>query len=476
MPPVTLQSLISAAAPQASAPALTPGTVIQAMVAQLLDELTMRLQIPGGATLDVKADQPLPQGTRVQISVEGTLAQPKILLTPLPQQSSAQSLPTSSLPATTTANAQPPANPASPNLAASIASGVASAESSSAKSLNAKPLPAAVQSVLPDMAAAPKQALQAAVTAMVRDAVAKQNGLAPLMADVEAALTRTDLPQPVRAAAIELLSLRMPTSAPVTAPDIKAAVISSGIAGDPATLQPALTGGNDLKAALQTLKDALSNWIASEEGVDPKAAARPATPLATPLQIPQRATLPPPHRLAQTVPQPPLPASLPDEASAREAAQHLLNKTDGALARQTLLQIASLPEDRNALRPEQSAPRLTLDIPLLTPQGTGVAQLRIEQEASKREGPDIRPLWRANFSIDLEPIGPVHASIALFGERAAVTLYAERDDSAQMLREGLPILEAGLNDAALEAGELRCRAGAPSAARSAPGLFVDQAS
>jgi Flagellar hook-length control protein FliK len=103
-------------------------------------------------------------------------------------------------------------------------------------------------------------------------------------------------------------------------------------------------------------------------------------------------------------------------------------------------------------------------------------QLRIEREASKREGPDIRPLWRANFSIDLEPIGPVHASIALFGERAAVTLYAERDDSAQMLREGLPILEAGLNDAALEAGELRCRAGAPSAARSAPGLFVDQAS
>ena len=45
-----------------------------------------------------------------------------------------------------------------------------------------------------------------------------------------------------------------------------------------------------------------------------------------------------------------------------------------------------------------------------------------------------------------------------------------------MLREGLPVLEAGLNDAALEAGELLCRAGAPSAPRSAPGLFVDQAS
>jgi len=432
----------------------------------------------------VKTDQPLQPGTRVQIAVEGTLAQPKILLTPLPPLSTAPSTPasTSSLPlsapaSSTAASGQTPATPASPNLAASVASIVENAKSLSAETSSAKPLPAAVQSVLPDMAAAPKRALQAAVTAMVRDAVAKQNGLAPLMADVEAALTRTDVPQPVRAAAAELLSLRVPANAPVTAPDIKAAVISSGIAGDPATLQPAQANGGDLKAALQTLKDALSNWISTEEGADPKAAAlRPAIPAAAPLQIPQRATLPPPHRLAQTVPQPPLPASLPDDASARETAQHLLNKTDGALARQTLLQIASLPDDPNASRPEQSGPRLTLDIPLWTPQGTGVAQLRIEQEASRREGPDIRPLWRANFSIDLEPIGPVHASIALFGERAAVTLYAERDESAEMLRQGLPILEAGLNDAALEAGELLCRAGAPSAPRSAPGLFVDQAS
>jgi hypothetical protein len=88
----------------------------------------------------------------------------------------------------------------------------------------------------------------------------------------------------------------------------------------------------------------------------------------------------------------------------------------------------------------------------------------------------MRPVWRVNFSIDLEPVGPVHASIALAGERAAVTLHAERDDSAKILREGLPLLEAGLKDAALEAGELICRSGAPAAPRAAPGLFVDQAS
>jgi hypothetical protein len=464
MPPVTsLQTLLATAGVPATTPVLQPGVVMQAMVAQLLDEMTLRLQLPGGAALDVKADQALPVGTRVQLSVEGTAAQPKILLTPLPAL-----LPSASPQAAQTA---------SPNSSIPVSTNPASGQAVPGAAVdNGKPLPASVQLVLPEIASSPKQALQAAVTAMVRDAVSKQNGLAPLMADVEAALTRPDVPQRVRAAAAQLLSLRVETNVPVTAPDIKAAVVRSGIAGDPVMLQPAQPGGIDLKAALTNLKEALTNWVAKEQGVDPAIAPeKPLTPASAPLPVPQRANVPPPHRLAPTIPQAPLPASLPDEASAREAAQHLLKQTDGALARQTLLQIASLP-DESANRAEHAGPRLTLDIPLAMPQGTGVAQLRVEQEGARRDGPDIRPLWRANFSIDLEPIGPVHASIALFGERAAVTLYAERDESAMKLREGLPVLEASLKDAAFETGELLCRAGAPSAPKSSPGLFVDQAS
>jgi hypothetical protein len=466
MPPVTsLQTLLASAAAPATTPVLQPGAVMQAMVAQLLDEMTLRLQLPGGAALDVKADLALPVGTRVQVAVEGTVAQPKILLTPLPALSAS-----ASPQAAQTASTNPAVAASSHPVAGNVAPGAAVAVETG------RPLPASVQLVLPDIASAPKQALQAAVTAMVRDAVSKQNGLAPLMADVEAALTRPDVPQPVRAAAAQLLALRVETNAPVTAPDIKAAVMRSGIAGDPVTLQPAQPGGVDLKAALTNLKEALTNWIATEQGADPAIAPeKPLTPASASLPLPQRANVPPPHRLAPTIPQAPLPASLPDEASAREAAQHLLKQTDGALARQTLLQIASLPDD-SANRAEQAGARLTLDIPLAVPQGTAVAQLRVEQEPSRRDGPDIRPLWRANFSIDLEPIGPVHASIALFGERAAVTLYAERDESAMKLREGLPVLEASLKDAAFETGELLCRAGAPSAPKSSPGLFVDQAS
>src|SRR5688572_26610451 len=111
MLPVTLPSLVPATAPQV--PALTLGAVMQAMVTQLIDELTLRLQIPGGATLDVKTDMPLPPGTRVQLAVEGTIAQPKILLTPLPASqpasaASASSSPQSPSTATAPSGATPP--------------------------------------------------------------------------------------------------------------------------------------------------------------------------------------------------------------------------------------------------------------------------------------------------------------------------------------------------------------------------------
>ena len=92
MPPVTsLQTLLATAGAPATTPVLQPGAVMQAMVAQLLDEMTLRLQLPGGAALDVKADLALPVGTRVQVAVEGTAAQPKILLTPLPALSTSAS-------------------------------------------------------------------------------------------------------------------------------------------------------------------------------------------------------------------------------------------------------------------------------------------------------------------------------------------------------------------------------------------------
>jgi hypothetical protein len=167
-----------------------------------------------------------------------------------------------------------------------------------------------------------------------------------------------------------------------------------------------------------------------------------------------------------------------DGAAPREVATRLLDHTDAVIARQSLLQVAALPDDPTigAAHADNNAVRLTFDIPLATMQGTAVAQIRIEHDGHQRGEQAKAPVWRADFSIDLEPIGKVHARIALVGDRATVTLNAERAGSADELSAGFGLLEAGLRDADLEPGELRCHAGAPRTPQAAPGLFVDHAS
>ena len=119
-----------------------------------------------------------------------------------------------------------------------------------------------------------------------------------------------------------------------------------------------------------------------------------------------------------------------------ETAERLLGATDGALARQTLLQAASLPEQPGGRAAEAATQRWTFEVPFATPQGT--AHRAVRGEPRRQHGPQtnrMRAIWRARFSLDLEPMGPVHALVALAGERASVTLWAERAATATRLNE-----------------------------------------
>jgi hypothetical protein len=74
-------------------------------------------------------------------------------------------------------------------------------------------------------------------------------------------------------------------------------------------------------------------------------------------------------------------------------------------------------------------------------------------------------------------MGPIHAQIALTGKRAAVNIWAERTDTAAALRSGLSELSLALQAAALDAGDVIVRDGAPPRAHKVnPGRFVDRAS
>ena len=189
---------------------------------------------------------------------------------------------------------------------------------------------------------------------------------------------------------------------------------------------------------------------------------------------------PPPYAGAPTHAQPAAQSSLHPGGDPRAIGQRLLSETGAALARTELLQIASLPEPQPPGRPAESqGARWVFDVPFMTPQGPAAAQFEISRDgggggSGGEGGPTLARTWRARFSLDVEPMGPVHVQVALTGDRARVSLWAERTASMTRLRDGEDRLGSALREAALEP-EIAFHAGQPRAPAAAPGQFLDQA-
>ena len=55
-----------------------------------------------------------------------------------------------------------------------------------------------------------------------------------------------------------------------------------------------------------------------------------------------------------------------------------------------------------------------------------MAQFEISRDGGHEEVEAAKRVWRARFSLDVEPAGPVHALISLTGDKTSVRLWAER--------------------------------------------------
>jgi hypothetical protein len=191
-----------------------------------------------------------------------------------------------------------------------------------------------------------------------------------------------------------------------------------------------------------------------------------------------RNNTPPPFRGALPSAQPIVPPSLAPDTPLAAAAHHLLNDTDAAIARQTLLQVASLPDraDIAGTRIDPAAPRWNFEIPFATPAGTAIAQFEISRDGAASATDAAKRVWRARFSLDVEPAGPVHALISLSGDKTSVRMWAERPATATQLRAGAAQLSQALSRAELQPGDIVIRDGAPLQSRPAPaGHFLDRA-
>ncbi|HEU4804854.1 MAG TPA: flagellar hook-length control protein FliK, partial [Nitrobacter sp.] len=244
-------------------------------------------------------------------------------------------------------------------------------------------------------------------------------------------------------------------------------------------------------AALNRLQEVLQNGgsktgLGAELGLNGDAAtgssplrvASANGPTENNVFIVRTSTPSPPFRDALPSAQPVALPLLSSGAPASEIARHLLDDTDAAIARQTLLQVASLPDrvDSPGLKPDQLAPRWNFEVPFATPMGTAIAQFEISRDAAGHDIETAKRVWRARFSLDVEPAGPVHALVSLTGDNTSVRLWAERPATASRLRAGASQLSQALSRAELQPGDIVIREGVPPQQRpAAAGHFLDRA-
>jgi hypothetical protein len=189
-------------------------------------------------------------------------------------------------------------------------------------------------------------------------------------------------------------------------------------------------------------------------------------------------TPPPPFRGALPSAQPMASPSFAPDTPLATTVHHLVDDTDAAIARQTLLQVASLPDraDIAGPRTDPAAPRWNFEIPFATPAGTAIAQFEISRDGSGSTADAAKRVWRARFSLDVEPAGPIHALISLSGDKTSVRMWAERPATASQLRAGASQLSLALSRAELRPGDIVIRDGAPTQPSPAPaGHFLDRA-
>lgn len=359
---------------------------------------------------------------------------------------------------------------------------------------------AAASQVASDM---PSSALASAETVITDDHVNPQAGTFAQQGQARAQADLTPPLAPPMAPEIEMDEILLPqASLPVAEDiddlgtilrDVTPANNAGRMAGPGGVLDVAVTRlagqmagrmpvSGSLADMLQTfpkgLQDAMKTLLAAQ--AQPSASRIPGQNASIADPHIQDGVPPPPFRGAAPSAQPVASPSITADASPRDAVHQLASDTDAAIARQTLLQIASLPEraDQTGLRADLNMPRWNFEIPFATPQGTAVAQFEISRDgSSEKEGAtSASKVWRARFSLNVEPAGPVHALVSLSGEKTSVRMWAERASTVQQLRVGRPDLTKALREAELDPGDIVIAEGqGPSPAAPPRGHFLDRA-
>jgi len=149
----------------------------------------------------------------------------------------------------------------------------------------------------------------------------------------------------------------------------------------------------------------------------------------------------------------------------------LLERTDAALSRLRLHQNASLPEPSARHEAQWS-----LDLPVVMGGQQSLLHIQIHRDRDADPEQNEERGWQVRFAINLSEMGEVGAQISLRGSATGILLWADREDTAAALAEGVSGLRQELEALGLNTGAIVVRTGAPmppAASATSSGHIVD---
>ncbi|MES2906743.1 MAG: flagellar hook-length control protein FliK [Pseudomonadota bacterium] len=460
---------------------LTPGQAVEAKITQILNDELIRLTSSLG-TFEVKASHPsLQPGVNVQVTVSNSGA---VSLSVLSQKETAQpqtSPPLTDKPAVianlSTGQTQPQPNlpkvySATGQTVSQLVPSPSQANAGAISSQANTPLQNITPPVSSTVVAQTAQSVTALIAPEISKALASQSSLAPLVANLEKIdKLSKNLPEPVRAAADEILKVLSPFSKSTSPQTLQQAIKDSGTffenkivkfaALPQVTLDSLLPLKMDLKGALLNLENVLRKIMPD----------LPARQIGSPLENDH---LPPPVN-GETQSQQARSASLNVGSSMVDIITTLAQQTDSALSRLRVLQFASMPASLDASPDQNTKPAqiLHVDLPLLIGGQAAVIPLQIERDAERKNAEAHERRWRVRFAFDLSELGPVHAMLALGGGLVNVTLWAERPDTYQLFQNMAKELHGALLEDELEVADIEFRSGSPTQPKIPTGSTVN---
>ncbi len=94
------------------------------------------------------------------------------------------------------------------------------------------------------------------------------------------------------------------------------------------------------------------------------------------------------------------------------------------------------------------------DLPIKDKHNVDLLQVQVDQQKKQTEHGDES--WQVQLCLDTQNLGPVQASVTLQGEDVKVVIRAERFESAELLAENLPLLNAALAKLNVSISHMSC--------------------